>query len=267
MNDGIDVSIATRNSSKTIGKCLEAVVKNLPYRKIVVVDAGSNDGTLNICRSRGVQVVNEPGCLGKVRYIQALNCETEWIALIDSDVYIYPQWWSKVSPYMNDKEIGLVNCVHDNPLSKLRIYDDFLRFFWKKLGGIAFSNTLIRRNLILECKEELEKTHAGEDSVVGSYILKKGMKNVTINQRLCFHDKDPFKHHPFACYRWGKSIRMKYGFSGPYYGGFRGIKNKIVDWCIFTTQTKKFSLKLLMYLLFLSAWTIIGFFFPQRFEN
>jgi len=260
----IDVTVATHNSSRTISKCLESIIKNVPYRRIVVVDAGSVDGTVKICQDLGAEIVREYGYLGKVRYVQALNCDTEWIALVDSDVYIYPEWWSKVSKYMSDRELGMVNGLAHFPPSDLKVYDKFMNFFFMKRGTVTFSNTLIRRNLVLECKDELERTHAGEDSVVVSHISEKKMKTITIKQPLCFHETNLYRHHPFAHYRWGKSVRIKYGFGGPYFGGFRGIHHQLRLWCIFTAETKQISLKLLIYLLSLSAWVIIGFFSPRR---
>lgn len=264
MNRVIDVSIATRNSSRTIRKCLEAIRSNVPYRKIIVVDAGSTDRTVQICKNLGAEVMQEQGYLGKVRYAQAYACDTEWVAYVDSDVYIYPEWWSEVAKYMDDKEVGLIMGLHDQPLSNLKVFDHFLWFLWTKGGAVALNNTLVRRNLILDCKEELVRTHAGEDWVIVSHMIGKGMKNVVIKRRLCFHDQDPYEHQRFAAFRWGQSMRIKYGFSGPYYGGLHDVLHNTFRWCIFTAETKRINLKLLIYLLHLSAWTIIGFFFPKR---
>lgn len=257
--NSVDVTIATRNSSKHIAKCLKAIIKSIPYRKIVVVDAGSGDGTVEVCKSFGAEVITERGYLGKVRYVQALNCKTEWIAIVDSDVYVYPEWWRKVSTYMPDREVGMVNCMSDMPISKLKIYTEFNNFFLHR-WNIAFFSTLVRRNLVLQCKEKLQKTHAGEDYVVASHILSKGMKIITIRKPLCFHDKDLYTHHPLGFYRWGQTIRIKYGLGrNPHLGGFRVAGENLIKWCIFTRETKRVSFKLLFFLLYLGAWTIVGF--------
>lgn len=255
----IDVTIATRNSSKYITKCLKAITKNIPYRKVVVVDAGSVDGTVEICKDFGAEIITERGYLGKVRYVQALNCETEWIGIVDSDVYVYPEWWSELSKYMSNPEVGMINCMSDMPISKLKIYTEFNNFSLLK-WNIAFYSALVRRNLVLECKEKLQKTHAGEDYVVASHVLSKGMKIITIRKPLCFHDKDLYKHHPLAFYRWGQTIRIKYGLGrNPYLGGFRVAGENLINWCIFTRETKRLSFKLLFFLLYLGASTITGF--------
>jgi len=258
----VDVTIATRNSSKTIRRCLESIIKNIPYRRIVVVDGGSTDDTAEICKSYGAKVIEEKGNLGRVRYVQALNCETGWVVFVDSDTYIYPEWWRKVSRYTKDREVGIIFGYVDNSFAP-GIYTDFAVFFWERGDTVTFSNTLVRRDLVLECEAELERTHGGEDRVVLLHVLNKGMKVKVVKEWLSWHDKDPHRHNIFASYRFGQSIRIKHGFRGPYFGGIRSIRNQIVRWILFTAKTKKVSLKLLIYLLSLSAWTIIGVISPK----
>jgi len=258
MSEGaVDVTVATLNSSRTIGKCLESITSYLPYRRIVVVDGGSSDGTVEICRRFGAEVIREPGFLGRVRYVQALNCETDWIVFVDSDAYLYPGWWSEVSKYMGD-EVGDINCLIEAPVSKLKIYHTFFRFLAVKFGLIGFAGSLIRRGPILECKDELERVHAGEDAVICDHIRSKGMKIITVGRPLCFHDQDPYIGHRFAYYRWGQSIRVRYGPRG-LTRALRSFRDQVALWYRFTTETKRFSIKLLIFLLFLSSWLTIGF--------
>ena len=243
----IDVTIATLNSGLTIEKCLQSILANIPARSILVVDGGSVDDTLNIVRKYEATLVVERALLGWTRYIQAKNCETEWIAYIDSDVYVYNSWWNNVSKYIDAPNVGMILGFADAPVHKLPIYDAYLKHRAKREGAVAFSNTLIRRSLVLECKDELKRVHAGEDDIIAKHIRRSGFTIITIPQALCYHDKDPFKSHPQAYYRSGQSARIHYGLRGTK-AVFNALPGITLAWWRFSRETRTYSLRLLIYL-------------------
>jgi hypothetical protein len=167
--------------------------------------------------------------------------------LVGRDVYVYDSWWSNVSPFIDHENVGMVLGFADAPVNKLPIYDAYLKFRARREGAVAFSNTLVKRALVLECRESLRGVHAGEDDVVARYVRRRGMKIVTIPKSLCYHDKDPFETHARAYYRSGESARIRYGIRGirlvP--DALRGI---LVGWWHFSCETGIFSLRLLIFL-------------------
>ncbi|MGA3406405.1 MAG: glycosyltransferase, partial [Candidatus Bathyarchaeia archaeon] len=60
----IDASIATKNSAKTIARCIMAIRESIPIGRIVVVDGGSTDDTIAIAKSLGAEVRVNRGLLG-----------------------------------------------------------------------------------------------------------------------------------------------------------------------------------------------------------
>jgi glycosyltransferase involved in cell wall biosynthesis len=89
----IDVAVATKNNEATIRRCLGSIRQNIPVKHLIVVDGGSTYGMLTIARQFDTRIVTETGLLGRVRYRQAEESCTEWVAYVDSDVYVYPNWW------------------------------------------------------------------------------------------------------------------------------------------------------------------------------
>jgi glycosyltransferase involved in cell wall biosynthesis len=226
--------------------------------KLIVVDGGSSDETVRIAESLGADVKVDTGLLGSVRYLQAEQCSTEWIAIVDSDVYVYPAWWSEVSRYVTEPDVGMISAVGDSPLNRFRIYGDYVDHIAYRFGSAAFSNTLVRRKLILSCRELTNRVHAGEDTVFARYLRKIGMRIVTVQKRLVYHDKNIVEEHPRAFLRWGQSLRMH----GGAYGArelAKTLKNNLRNWLIFTRDTHRLSFRLLAFLLYLWFWSLLGY--------
>ena len=254
----IDVTVATKNNAQTIGNCIRAIRENIPLRKLIVADGSSSDGTDRIARSLGAEVKECTGLLGSVRYFQAQQCETEWIAIIDSDVYVYPSWWPEVSQYIHDADVGMILAIGDSPMDRFEIYGDYIHHIASRFGTAAFSNTLVRRKLILACNELNNRIHAGEDTVFARYLDRLGLRIVTVQKKLVYHDKNIVNEHPQAFLRWGKSLRLRGGVSGAK-ELVKTLKNNIRNWVIFTKDTHRLNFHLLLFLLYLWIMCFTGY--------
>jgi hypothetical protein len=88
----ITVIIPTRNEAKHLGRCLEGA---RCCAQIYVVDSQSTDGTIEIARAFGAQVVQfrYGGGWPKKRQwaLQSLHFETEWVLLLDADEILTPE--------------------------------------------------------------------------------------------------------------------------------------------------------------------------------
>lgn len=253
----VDVTVATKNSARTLDKCLTAIRENIPVNQLVVVDAGSQDETLEIAKKHNAVIVTEPGLLGRVRYVQAQHCETDWIAYVDSDVYVYASWWLQVSRFMHDKRVGMVLGLGDSREdARLPIYEVYLKHLARKFGSEAFSNTLVKRKLLLSCRGLLT-VHAGEDSFFARHLNRLQQRIVTLPSRLCYHDTDTFSDHPSAFCRVGQSSRLQ-GVHG-LWNLVKVFKNNCRNWLIFTCETKQVNVLLFGYLMYLWVWMVVGF--------
>lgn len=147
----------------------------------------------------------------------------------------------------------------DAPITRLPIYDQYLKYRARVEGVVAFTNTLIRRKMVLECKDILRITHAGEDDVIARHIAMKGLKIVTIPERLCYHDRDPYETHRSAYERSGESAANRYPLIFGTRVALNSLRGTVKAWCRFSAETGIFSLELLLFLTKLWSHYLTGF--------
>jgi glycosyltransferase involved in cell wall biosynthesis len=85
-NSDVSVVILTRNSARTLERCLESVVREDPG-EIIAVDGLSTDETRGILRRYGVKVIIDPtGSLGHSRQLGVEAADGIYVIFVDSDV-------------------------------------------------------------------------------------------------------------------------------------------------------------------------------------
>jgi len=125
-------------------------------------------------------------------------------------------------------------------------------------GATSFSNTAVRRDVILGCKELLDRVHAGEDWTVKQRAISLGLKAVTVKEKLAYHDKDHFKGSFKAEVRWGQSYRLKFGLRRALSLGYQSFfKYPMVEWLMFS-RTKRLSISLLVFFILLGLCGFLG---------
>ncbi|MGB6529432.1 MAG: glycosyltransferase family 2 protein [Candidatus Nitrosopolaris sp.] len=102
----IDVIIRTKNSESLLRQCLESICTEIPVRRIIIVDAGSIDRTNAITSSHdNVDFHVKPDLnLGQATKFGFSKAQTEWVAVIDSDIILRKGWFDDMKKYMNDND-------------------------------------------------------------------------------------------------------------------------------------------------------------------
>lgn len=99
----LGVALITLNAQAHLQACLEALAF---ADKIVVLDSGSTDSTLDIARTAGAQVETNSDWQGfgvqKNRAIAYLD--TDWIMLIDADEVVSPELALSIQKILRDKQ-------------------------------------------------------------------------------------------------------------------------------------------------------------------
>ena len=87
--DNLSVILITKNEAANIRACLESVAW---ANEIIVVDAGSADGTIEICREMGAQVFVHDWPGFGVQKNRALSYAThDWVFSLDADERVTPE--------------------------------------------------------------------------------------------------------------------------------------------------------------------------------
>lgn len=102
----IDVIIRTKNSESLLRQCLESICTEIPVRRIIIVNAGSIDRTNAITSSHdNVDFHVKPDLnLGQATKFGFSKAQTEWVAVIDSDIILRKGWFDDMKKYMNDND-------------------------------------------------------------------------------------------------------------------------------------------------------------------
>lgn len=258
----IDVTIATKNNEETIEKCIQCIKDNIPFNEIIIID-DSDDRTPEIAKRMGARVITKKALLGEKRFLQAKYSNTEWIASIDSDVFVFPNWWETMEKEISTS-VGAINSFLESDFNKiLPEYERFTKFqsiqYFNKTGkGSTMANNLIKRNLLLKMEKDLCDIHAGEDSIIGRKIKEYGYSWTKITTITGFHyHENPLEHHKMAYIRQGRSIINKKGLKG-FLNVFYGFISMNIEGFIFSLKEKKINIKLFKFISILSLCLVKG---------
>jgi len=84
MTDGLSVVLITFNEGHHIAQCLEAA--QVVSDEIVVIDSGSTDNTVDVCKSYGARVFTNPWCgYSEQKNFGNAQASFDWILSLDAD--------------------------------------------------------------------------------------------------------------------------------------------------------------------------------------
>lgn len=154
MPSALSVIIITKNEAANIRACIESVSW---ADEIVVVDSGSSDATVTICREAGAQVfVHDWPGFGAQKN-RALSYAThEWVFSIDADERVTPELRAAIQAVLakqNDEhaayEISRLSSYCGRFMRHSGWYPDrIVRLF--RRGAARFSDDLVHEHLLVE---------------------------------------------------------------------------------------------------------------------
>jgi glycosyltransferase involved in cell wall biosynthesis len=93
-----DVVMLTKDSMPYVMEAILAVYRWIPVNRLILVDGGSTDGTLEYARTfHGVEVINDAGTRATARQKGIEAVKTEWHVHVDSDVILCENWMQMVA--------------------------------------------------------------------------------------------------------------------------------------------------------------------------
>ena len=178
----VSVIIPVKNRPQDIRECLASLV-SLDYPKdrieIIVVDDGSTDSTGEVIQTFDIKTIHLPRSIGAsaCRNLAAREANGDLLGFTDSDCVIHPRWLTELSPYFNDKKVGIVggfvsNFYHHSSLDRYEEVKSSLN-----MGPLPFrvedqlsSAYVPSCNLIIRKEAYFEVNGFQEDLVVGEDV-------------------------------------------------------------------------------------------------
>lgn len=177
----VDVFIMTRNSGRFLDGCLRSVEHGVNVNRLIVIDGGSTDETLEIARRHGAEILSDKGLgLGYARKLAATLCETKWLCFIDADVELPEGWHEGMMRYAVPGVGAVASLVMTAPVNDyerriIQIQNRRARYRGGDLEGQfarGFTGaTLIRTRLLLGLR--MPNIRSMEDYVITQHILRR----------------------------------------------------------------------------------------------
>ena len=224
----IDIVLLTkdslsRNDPGVFEECLDSIKREVPVHRIIVVDAFSEDSTLDMIREKfpHFEVIQDHALRGKAREIGIKAVETDFFMFVDDDVILSPNWFDKAIMYFDDEGVGAVWGVDHfltkgsragaiKLMSKVRglTQDEIMIRNFKIRGGTH--DILIKTEAVkgIFIPEDL---HVYEDAWIKEFIERRDWKVLPVSDPWCIHKKRKSK------WTWEKgfllaSLEEKYGY-------------------------------------------------------
>jgi glycosyltransferase involved in cell wall biosynthesis len=226
MGVNVDVVVCTYNSEKFLDVCLDSIVKNVPVKKLFIIDNYSVDQTVVIAEKYNAIIVKFKGSLAEARALSFRLVDTDFFVNVDSDVVLCEGWFKKLFPYFGFSDnVGVVwgITLDQHPLHKLYLESMYRIRRAENYNITHLPNMIAKREVLLDIVFPLNISSgsvANEDVVLKRYVEKKGY--------MCVVAPVFVKH-----YSWPPLIDRKtfwYGASARLSGvvGFRGLLLRVV---------------------------------------
>jgi glycosyltransferase involved in cell wall biosynthesis len=225
------------NSAKTIGYCLEGVLKQtFPLKEIVLVDDCSTDETVKIISRYPVKLIKLPVNLGlaAARNTAIKNINSEFIASLDADCIPDKDWLKNIMVcFKIRKTAGVGGRLIESGTGLLDIWRAVhLKQSWgeKKIDNPEFlfgSNTVFRRDVLLAeglYNEEFKTNY--EDVDISLRVKGKGHTLIYEPKAFVYHAKISTLSTLFNTFwKWN----LQYYKNKGVYANFEGLCSKIKD--------------------------------------
>ncbi|MFW6110462.1 MAG: glycosyltransferase family 2 protein [Thermoproteota archaeon] len=186
----IDVVMITKNSDRILRKCLKSIYDNIPVHNLIVVDAYSEDQTLDILQEfPDVKLFFDDGTRATARQKGISEVSTSWFAFVDSDVILCNNWFGRAKKYLNSnvgaiwgQEVELVGNIKSPLFYKILL--KVSKECFKIRGGLH--DTLIRNSAVqdIDIPSNLVRY---EDKYIIDYIAEKEYHILTPEKLFCLH--------------------------------------------------------------------------------
>ena len=150
----LSISIITKNEASNIKRCLESVKW---ADEIIVVDSGSTDGTLEICKNYHCKIIETEWLgFGRTKQIGVNAAMNDWILSIDADEEVSVNLKDEILELVQSTQFHAFNIKRVSYYLKKRIQysgwqtDYPLRLFNKKYGN--FNDTSVHESVVMDSK-------------------------------------------------------------------------------------------------------------------
>ena len=216
----IGVVVIGRNEGNRLKECLLSVLGNV--KTVVYVDSASSDGSVELARRLGVEVVeldlSIPFTAARARnagfeYLLQIEPSVEFVQFVDGDCLVVEGWLQKATKVLNDKPEIVVVCGRrreEFPINS--VYNRLCDIEWNTPVGEAKAcgGDAMMRVLALKQVGGFNPTLiAGEEPELCVRLRQAGGKIMRIDAEMTLHDAQITHFKQW----WKRSIRNGHAYA------------------------------------------------------
>ncbi|WP_175582257.1 glycosyltransferase family 2 protein [Phaeobacter sp. HF9A] len=214
----IDAVVIGRNEGARLLACLDSLAGR--FRRIIYVDSGSTDGSVEAARARGAEVValdmTRPFTAARARnagLAQLGPTDDSLVQLLDGDCTLHPDWIAKATAFLaTEPEVAVVCGRRREEHPEASIYNRLCDAEWNTPIGEALAcggDALIRRAALAGIGGYRDDLIAGEEPEMCLRLRRAGWKIWRLDAEMTLHDARMMRLGQW----WQRSRRAGHAFA------------------------------------------------------
>lgn len=146
------IVIPTYNEAKYIDKCLSSIVfQDFPDYEIIIVDCGSSDNTVDICRRYTKNVhVSKYKSIALQRNLGASKANGEYLVFLDADTQIFKDYFKVLSFYLNKYDAVSFSLKFNLDNYKFLLLENLINLYFGVKNYLSNNVSLIGYNIVID---------------------------------------------------------------------------------------------------------------------
>ena len=212
--------IIGRNEGERLVRCFDSLPP--PADRVVYVDSGSTDGSIEMAEARGVHVVRldttRPFTAGRARNegfaaLQAVLPDVELVQFIDGDCELDSGWVGKASAFLTEHpDVAIVCGRRRERFPERSVYNRICDREWDQPIGEADQcggDSLVRVAAFVEVGGFTDALIAGEEPELCNRLRAAGWKIWRIAAEMTLHDAAMLRFRQW----WLRGVRTGFGYA------------------------------------------------------
>jgi GT2 family glycosyltransferase len=228
LNNCIGFVVIGRNEGERLKRCFDCILE--PGRRIVYVDSGSTDDSVNLAESLHIDIVNLdmsiPFSAARARnegfyYLLHKYPDLEFVQFIDGDCELASGWIEAAIAFFSERpQCAIVAGRRQEKYPHRSIYNLLCDIEWDTPIGIAYScggDFMIRRSAFVEVNGFDPNVIAGEEPELCYRLRRIGWEIYRIDQAMTLHDAAIYRFSQW----WRRSIRTGHAYAQGFFLHYR----------------------------------------------
>lgn len=219
-NSRIGCVVIGRNEGDRLRRCLESLSGRT--RRLVYVDSGSTDGSVDLARRFGAEVVEidlaTPFTAARARNagyrcLREREADLAYVQFVDGDCAVAPEWLERAAAHLSEHPDVAVVCGRRRELHpEASVYNELCDIEWDTPVGEARScggDAMMRCSAFDEVQGFDARLIAGEEPELCVRLRRRGWKIVRLPFEMTLHDAAMYRFPQW----WRRCVRAGFAYA------------------------------------------------------